>query len=421
MKFEGTRAWGFLNAAIGMRLPMSKDFEDAKSKSDSLVTETQDDDYIGEKDLALMQKLLKEDKLGGGQPNSKFMRMIHVQVCITAPQYFFAELDTYKIGTVRNSSSFQHKGVSRRFTIDDFDVDEKIKSVLKEKQKECTQIVYPYETNEYRVYTTENGRKYEVYRNGRIFSCEFDCVDTYGSGRIRHFEKKEVIPSCTSNGYFELNLGGRNGEKWLLHRLVAKCWLDNLNDYETVDHIDSNKGNNCVENLEWVSREENIKREFENNLNRKGDLHANYLNWKISSKISPADKLEIRKLYEKGMSQKEIANKYEISQSQISVVIRNDKNTSENYELFEMCWYWENIIKTLNDLRDKYIETKDYNYFIQIRKLLPMGYLYTSMIDLNYATLRNIVHWRANHKLTEWHKFCDWAKTLPYAEELLFN
>lgn len=109
MKFEGTRAWGFLNAAIGMRLPMSKDFEDAKSKSDSLVTETQDDDYIGEKDLVLMQKLLKEDKLGGGQPNSKFMRMIHVQVAITAPLCWWKEFDTYKVGTTANSTSTMHK------------------------------------------------------------------------------------------------------------------------------------------------------------------------------------------------------------------------------------------------------------------------------------------------------------------------
>lgn len=112
MKFEGTRVWGFLNAAIGMRLPMSKDYEDAVTKSDTfqdIPYESATDRYVGDKDLALMQKLLKEDKLGGGQPNSKFMRMIHVQVAITAMQTFWSEFDTYKISTVSNSTSKMHK------------------------------------------------------------------------------------------------------------------------------------------------------------------------------------------------------------------------------------------------------------------------------------------------------------------------
>lgn len=121
MKFEGTRVWGFLNAAIGMRLPMSKDFANAVKNSDTYTsfeskrdlneyafTEVADN-FIGEKDLALMQKLLKEDKLGGGQPNSKFMRMIHVQVAITAPLCWWKEFDTYKVGTTANSTSTMHK------------------------------------------------------------------------------------------------------------------------------------------------------------------------------------------------------------------------------------------------------------------------------------------------------------------------
>ena len=72
-------------------------------------------------------------------------------------------------------------------------------------------------------------------------------------------------------------------------------------------------------------------------------------------------------------------------------------------------------------LRDKYLDTKDYKYFRLIRQLMPMSYLYTSVLDLNYETLRNIYAWRKNHKLTEWHTFCDWIRTLPYAEELILN
>ena len=49
--------------------------------------------------------------------------MIHVQVCITAPAYFMQELDTYKIGTVRNSSSLQHKGMAKEYCLEDFTID----------------------------------------------------------------------------------------------------------------------------------------------------------------------------------------------------------------------------------------------------------------------------------------------------------
>lgn len=57
----------------------------------------------------------------------------------------------------------------------------------------------------------------------------------------------------------------------------------------------------------------------------------------------------------------------------------------------------------------------------ELIRLLPESWLQTRMLDLNYATLRNIYAWRHNHKLTEWHTFCDWIEGLPYAEELLIS
>ena len=238
-------------------------------------------------------------------------------------------------------------------------------------------------------------------------------------GRTRNFTEKECIPSKTKFGYFELNLGGRNSERWLLHRLIAEVWLDNPNNFRTVDHKDGNKANNCVENLEWVTLEENIKREWNN---FEGfDLQKKYKNWKISSKINPADRLKIKDLYSKGYSQKQLSEMFEVGQAQISVICRDSDSTSENRELFEHCWYWEQILDTLNSLRDKYLETKDYKYFRLIRQLLPQSYLYRSTITMNYENILNMVHQRSKHRLVEWSKsFIDWAKTLPYAEELIF-
>ena len=413
MKFENTEVWGFEHAIRGMRNPL-----ESWEKSDSIILMEQDENKdfrevakIGKNDLELMQRLIK-----AGSEHRKFVRQIFVSVDITAPAYFMAELDTYKIGTTRNSSSFQHKGTSKRFEIDDFEVDDKIKEVLRIKHKQFSDLFYQYETEEYKIYTTENGRQYKVYKNGRVFTLPFSYTDTMG--RIREFSEKECVPSKTKDGYFELNLGGRNSEKWLLHRLVAYVWLDNPNNFKTVDHKDGNKANNCVENLEWVTLEENIKREWDN---FEGfDLQRNYKSWKISSKLNPTDRLKIKDLYSKGFSQKQLSEMFNIGQAQVSVIVRDVNSTSENRELFEHCWYWEQVLDALNSLRDKYLETKDYKYFRLIRQLLPQSYLYRSTITMNYENILNIYHQRKNHKLTEWSKSsCYWIKTLPYAEELI--
>ena len=72
--------------------------------------------HIGKNDLALLQNLVK-----AGDSDAKFMREIDVSVEITAPVYWLQELDTYKIGTVRNSSSLQHIGDRRDYIEKDFD------------------------------------------------------------------------------------------------------------------------------------------------------------------------------------------------------------------------------------------------------------------------------------------------------------
>ena len=221
MKIEGTRVWGFENATIGMRLPMSLNYEEAKSKCDSAIYEDGTPLTIGKSDLKVMKNLVNADNLDGytGAPNSKYLRMIHVQVAVTAPLYWWKEMDTYKICTVRNSSSTMHKLASTPITIDCFEMD-------------------------------------------------------------------DFTPL-----------------------------IDN----------------------------------------------------------------------------------------------------------FKIDLSWQTVVSYLEQLRQKYNETKDKCYWKELIRLLPESWLQTSVLDLNYETLRNIYAWRKNHKLTEWHTFCDWIKTLPYAEELILN
>ena len=217
MKFENTEVFGLKNAMYGMRLPMCKDFQEAVEKSDSVFSymickgEYQPAEEvkccsIGPDDMKIAKNLINADSKGGGQPNSKYLRMIHVQVAITAPLYFFKELDTYKVGTVSNSTSTMHKLASTPITM--------------------------------------------------------DC-----------FELGEMLFSTT------------------------------------------------IENLE--------------------------------------------------------------------------------------------------NLRISYNCIKDENEWKKLIVNLPESWLQTRMFDCDYATLRNMYKWRKDHKLTEWHRFCDWIKTLPYAEELL--
>ena len=78
------------------------------------------------------------------------------------------------------------------------------------------------------------------------------------------------------------------------------------------------------------------------------------------------------------------------------------------------------FIDDLEQLRQKYLETQDIRYWKELIRWLPEGWLQTRTWTANYAILRNIIHWRTNHKLTEWHQFVNWCKTLPYSEELLF-
>ena len=136
MKFENTEVTGFENAILGARLPMCKDLEEAKGKSDSDyicagVTTKENGEFkvhqgnfhIGEKDLDLLKRLINaDDKIG--QPNSKFLRMIHAQVCITAPLYWWKEMDTYKVGTTANSTSTMHRIANYPITMDCFEMDD---------------------------------------------------------------------------------------------------------------------------------------------------------------------------------------------------------------------------------------------------------------------------------------------------------
>jgi hypothetical protein len=121
MKFENTDVWGFAHALRGMRNP-----KNSWDQSDSCYLSFDDPDndkcggyWIGQKDMKLAQGLIK-----GGPEHRKFLRQIFVSVDITAPLYWWKEFDTYKVGTVANSTSTMHKLMSKPITRESFDIDD---------------------------------------------------------------------------------------------------------------------------------------------------------------------------------------------------------------------------------------------------------------------------------------------------------
>ena len=73
-------------------------------------------------------------------------------------------------------------------------------------------------------------------------------------------------------------------------------------------------------------------------------------------------------------------------------------------------------IGVLNTNRKAYIETKDKKYWQQMIQLLPSSYNQKRTVMLNYEVLANMYKSRRNHKLDEWHTFCEWIESLPYSE-----
>lgn len=225
MKFTNTSIWGFAHAIRGMRNPM-----ESWSKSDSREVNIdsclmgKDGEYrdspisfyrLGENDLSLAQRLIK-----AGSEHRKFLRQIIVSVDITAPLYWWKEADTYKVGTVSNSTSTMHKLASTPITLECFEMQD-------------------------------------------FENCKIDMT-------------------------------------------ILGFW----NDY---------------------------------------------------------------------------------------------------------------LIPTLEQLRLKYNETKNKKYWKELIRLLPESWLQTRTVTMNYENILNMYHQRKNHKLSEWHKFCDWILTLDYAKQLFIE
>ena len=116
LKIENAETFGWEAAIRGMRNP-----KNSWSKSDSRWSSPNENGtdapmfIVGENDLKLASALANS-----GADDGKFLRMIHAQIDVTAPLYWWKEADTYSVGVVKNSCSTMHKIHAKEFELDDF-------------------------------------------------------------------------------------------------------------------------------------------------------------------------------------------------------------------------------------------------------------------------------------------------------------
>lgn len=151
---------------------------------------------------------------------------------------------------------------------------------------------------------------YMITDNGEVWSC------------LNKLFCKKLKPSIHKLGYRKVILyKNKTKRTFLIHRIVASEFIENLNNKNQVNHIDGNKTNNHFSNLEWVTALENTRHAI--NLG----IFCKYYNknGKITKKfLTIKNVINIRKMIKNGLKQKIIAKKYNINQATVSK-IKNKK------------------------------------------------------------------------------------------------
>lgn len=94
-------------------------------------------------------------------------------------------------------------------------------------------------------------------------------------------------------------------------------------------------------------------------------------------------------------------------------------NKAETYNGYVSTSVLDCTIGALNEFRKLYLDTKNKIYWWQMIQLLPTSYNQKRTVMLNYEVLHNIYFSRKDHRLDEWHVFCDWIESLPYSEIII--
>ena len=259
IKVDRIKVYNIANAIYSARNPLN-----SWRKSDSDLER----DIVGPNDLDLMRRLYK-----AGPEHRKYLRQIFVSLDITAPLYWWKEMDQYRINVTTNSCSTMHKLLAKPFEMEDFSFDK-----------------LPGYKVEIKQFTTEISEEMVAKEVWIRYDADYD-VSCYG--RVRHNFKNHyrlLGGSKHKDGYIFVTL---HGKQIPLHRIVAKLFHgQDYKDGLVVNHIDGNKQNNFADNLEWVTQSDNIKHSYENDLQPKAV--STY-----KGKFTQEERVYIKQLWEK--------------------------------------------------------------------------------------------------------------------------
>ena len=157
---------------------------------------------------------------------------------------------------------------------------------------------------------------YKVSNLGNVKS--LDRIVTYSDGRRYKYKGKRIAltPNLNRSGYLYVTLV-RNGmrKNFKVHRLVAETFIPNIDNKPHVNHIDGDKTNNSVGNLEWVTPKENIEHAVKMGLIKAGaDSHM--------SRFTQDEVNYMRKAYRDGIRQSELAKEFNTNDSTIFQILK---------------------------------------------------------------------------------------------------
>lgn len=154
---------------------------------------------------------------------------------------------------------------------------------------------------------------YQVSNNGKVRS--IDRTKLHWVGGKSNVHGRELKPYVNSNGYKQIVLSIEGKTKSIIvHRLVSQSFIKNPKNKPQVNHIDGDKLNNCVSNLELVSAKDNMLHAYKIGLRNKGGKH----HW---SKLTEPNVLLIRKKHKQKISNVQLANEFSVSPACISAII----------------------------------------------------------------------------------------------------
>lgn len=171
-------------------------------------------------------------------------------------------------------------------------------------------------------------------------------------GHIKSFKKDAtgivLTPTLSHKGYERIRLSAGITKQYSVHRVVAEAFIPNPDNLPQVNHIDGNKLNNCIDNLEWCTNLENMQHARKNNLfpDVFGDNNPN-------ARISSSDVKNIVDKYNSGISIKDLAKNYNIPISRVRSIIYGNTWKEENLKIAKrderQNWTEEHKINSLKE------------------------------------------------------------------------